>query len=136
MTGFTADSIKKMFESMIKSSTYVCLLKSEPSAGGGVSGAEPSSSAGYKRAKFGEVNTGISYHVKNAETIFFEESINGEYGTITHVGLSDSEEIGGAVFFAGKLNKAEDVGQNKVPIFRAGALDISIDKKTSGDTSL
>ena len=50
-------------------------------------------------------------------------------GSITHLGLSDSNEIGSDVFLVAKLTNPITVGAGYVPLIRKNKLVIGLDKK-------
>jgi len=126
MDGFRSNECDSILQSKFKEGTYVMLMVGEPNAAGNnFAVLEPSSVAGYKRAKLGEVDTTISRQIANKNTIFFEESIGVGYGTITHAGFAVGESD--APFFTGALLAAKTVGAGYIPIFRAHKLVIGLD---------
>lgn len=125
--GFTESAATEILTSKIKSTTYVALSTTTPTKTGG-NFTEPAASAGYARAKFGDVNTTISAQVTNNDYIFIFEAL-ASCGTITHVGLSTNENRGGAVFLMGELTTPITVGIGYVPLIRPKKFIVGLDKE-------
>ena len=125
--GFTESAASSILASKIKATTYVALSTTEPTKTGS-NFTEPPASAGYARAKFGEVNTSISAQVTNNEYIFMFEAL-ASCGTITHVGLSENGSRGGAVFLMGELTTPITVGVGYVPLIRPKKFIVGLDKE-------
>lgn len=123
---FTTSQATSILQSVIKSTTYIGLSTTTPTAAGG-NFTEPSSSSGYERSKFGEQDASKSAQIANGGIIFFNESLGDGYGTVTHFGLFSSAS-GGTPFFVGELTPAMSIGSGYVPIFRKQQLVIGLDK--------
>lgn len=105
--------------------TYqIGLSTTTPTATGG-NVTEPSSASGYKRMPLSAMGTASDGQIQNNDIIFFPESLS-DWGTITHFVVYAS---GTPVFF-GKLDSNVNVPTGYVPIFRAGALKVGLDKET------
>ena len=126
MTGFTREKATSILNSAISSSTCVALSTTEPTESGG-NFTEPPASTGYKRQRFGTVNTSIPGQVANRDIIFLFEAVE-DCGSITHVGLSDSEARGGKVFLMAELLTPLSVAAGYVPLIRANQFIIGLDK--------
>lgn len=88
----------------------------------------------YKRVKLSVMGTAgnpYSGQIQNDDIIFFPEAITS-WGTITHFGIFTSLTASSAPtpIYWGKLNAENGVtiAAEYVPIFRAGALKIGLDK--------
>jgi hypothetical protein len=125
--GFTRDRASSILAEQM-ANVYVGLSTATPNENG-VGFAEPSASNGYERAEFGSdgMTTEIKAQIANKKIIFFNESIEGGYGTVTHFGLFSSKK-GGTPFFTGELNAPMTIPAGYVPIFRAYKLKIGLDK--------
>lgn len=126
---FTTSQATSILTSIIKSNgTYVGLHNgaSAPAADG--SGfVQPSASTGYEKPLIGTLDTSKVAQIANQDIIFFNETLGGGYGTVTHFGLfsSASDTV---PFFVGELTTPLDIGAGYVPIFRAHQLVIGLDK--------
>lgn len=122
---FPNDSTKKNY-------TYIALSTTEPDVNGG-NVTEPSSESGYKRMKVEVMGSASNGQIKNTDIIFFPESLGEGYGTIVAFGLY-STQTGGTPYYTGMLKNANgelapiQVPAGYIPIFRAGALIIGLDK--------
>lgn len=125
--GFTRTKATNILSGNITGETYIGLSTTEPNANGG-NFSQPSSTTGYERVRFGEVDTSKAAQIANKNIIFFNETLNGGYGTITHFGLFESKTAS-TPFFVGALNAPLTVGEGYVPIFRAHQLVIGLDKE-------
>lgn len=123
---FTTSQATSILQSVIKSTTYIGLSTTTPTAAGG-NFTEPGSATGYARAQFGPQDASKSAQIANAAIIFFNESLGNGYGTVTHFGLFSSAS-GGTPFFVGELTPAMSIGSDHVPIFRKQQLVIGLDK--------
>lgn len=123
---FTTSQATSILQSVIKSTTYIGLSTTTPTAAGG-NFTEPSSASGYVRAKFGDQDASKSAQIANGAIIFFNESLGAGYGTVTHFGLFSSAS-GGTPFFIGELDSAMSISAGYVPIFRKQQLVIGLDK--------
>ena len=124
--GFTASAATDILSSHISANTYVGLSTTVPTDSGG-NFTEPSSSSGYERSKFGEVDTSIPAQIANKKIIFFNESLGLGYGEVSYFGLFNSA-TGSTPFFVGHLETRLTIGAGYVPIFRAHQLIIGLDK--------
>ena len=124
--GFTHNAAMGILTSKITNTTYVGLSTTTPNKEGG-NFTEPSYSAGYTRAKFGEVNKSIVAQVANKEIIFIFEAL-ADCGSVTHVGLFESA-TSNLPFLIAKLTNALTVGAGYVPLIRANKLVIGLDKE-------
>lgn len=128
--GFTREKATNVLTSTIKSTHYVGLSTTTPTADGG-NFTEPSG-MGYARAPIGEINsTKFKAQIANSGIIFFNETL-GNWGNITHFGLFENES-GGAPYFTGELTAPVQIvgvttDNTYIPIFRAAALIIGMDK--------
>lgn len=105
---------------------YIGLSTTTPnSTGGNVS--EPSSSMGYKRVQLSVMGTASNAQIQNTDIIFFPES-TGDWGTITHFFVSSSSTSTPHYWGALTPEGGVAVPSGYVPIFRAGALKIGLDK--------
>lgn len=84
---------------------------------------EPASSTGYKRMTLSAMGSASDGQIQNSDIIFFPESL-ASWGTITHFVIYSS----GSVIFYGALDSSVTVPSGYVPIFRAGALKVALDK--------
>lgn len=126
--GFTTSKASSILSSAIKSTHYVGLSLTAPDELGGNFN-EPDYNDGYERSKFGDMNTAIPAQVANSKIIFFSESINNGYGTVTHFGLFESEK-GGTPYFTGALTSPISIASGYIPIFRKNQLVIGLDKSS------
>ena len=127
MTGFTRNKATSILQTAIKSSTYVALSTTTPTETG-ANFTEPPASTGYVRQAFGEVNTTISGQVANKNIIFLFEAL-ADCGSITHVGLSDTNTRGSTVFLMAELLAPLSVAAGYVPLIRANQFIIGLDKE-------
>lgn len=127
--GFTAARAKKILTDNIKSTTYIGLSSTVPDKYGG-NFSEPGSSTGYKRHTIGTFTASDDAQISNSEIIFFFEAL-ADCGSFTHIGLFDDNKPETKPFFVGKLTTAITVGKGYVPLIRAGALVIGLDKEGS-----
>lgn len=125
--GFTRTRATKILTDNIKSTTYVALSTTTPTADGGNFN-EPAEANGYVRARFGTVNSSIPAQVANDEIIFIFEA-TADCGSVTHIGLCETATRGTAPFLIGKLTAPISVGQGYVPLIRAKKLVIGLDKE-------
>lgn len=131
--GFTTTKASDILSSIFKNCYIGLHVGSSAPTAAGQGFSEPASTTGYERSKIGELNTTIDAQIANDKIIFFNESIGGGYGTVTHFGCF-SDETGGTPFFIGELTN--DIGvptpmkvdAGYVPIFRAENLIIGLDK--------
>lgn len=114
-----------ILNSLFSKSYYIGLSTTTPSVTG-ANVSEPSSSTGYKRMQLHSMGTASDGQIQNADIIFFPESLSS-WGTITHF-LVYTASSGGTPIFYGALNSSVSVPSGYVPIFRAGALKIGLDK--------
>lgn len=126
--GFTRDRASSILAAQM-ANVYIGLSTTAPNENGG-GFTEPSAGNGYERAEFlaGNMNTTIKAQITNEKIIFFNESVEGGYGTVTHFGMFSSK-TGGAPFFTGVLKVPMTIPAGYVPIFRAHQLVIGLDKE-------
>lgn len=105
--------------------TYIGLSTTTPTETG-ANFTEPASSTGYKRMKLDKMGTPADGQVENTDIIFFPESV-ASWGTITHFGLF-SAQSSGTPYLWGALNSSVAVATGYIPIFRANALIVGLDK--------
>lgn len=111
---------------LFKNGYYIGLSTTTPTAtGGNIS--EPLAKNGYKRVKLTCMGEADSAKIQNTDIIFFPES-TGDWGTITHFFVCASETS--TPHYWGELTPAGGVAipEGYVPIFRAGALKIGLDR--------
>lgn len=130
--GFVTSYASDILQQHIKSTHYVALSTTEPTeAGGNISEPGTKSTTGYERVLIGELDTSKGGQIANSNIIFFNETL-ASWGTISHFALY-KEKSGGTPYFWGELTESVDItvsGDNTyVPIFRAHALIIGLDKK-------
>lgn len=127
ITRARANSIlKSLFPDNTTESTYIGLSTTEPDENGG-NVTEPASDTGYKRMKLTVMGTPTDGQIQNEDIIFFPESLGSGWGTITHFCLY-STQTGGVPYYVGALNSAVQVPAGYIPIFRANALIVGLDK--------
>ena len=106
---------------------YIGLSTTTPTASGG-NVTEPSSSSGYRRAQLSSMGTASDAQIQNTDIIYMGESLS-DWGTITHFCIFTSAS-GGTPIFYGQLTNAVTVPTGYVPIFRANAIKVGLDKET------
>ena len=123
--GFTTTKANSILDGLFSTSTYIALSTTAPTdAGGNVT--EPSTANGYKRMQATAMGKASNKQITNTDIIFFPESLNTGWGTITHFALY-SAQTGGTPYYYGQLTTPVEVPAGYVPIFRAGALTIGLD---------
>ena len=123
-SGFTYAKALSILQTHIKSTTYVALSTTTPNLDGS-NFTEPDTSAGYIRQKIGPVVSSGQAQIANQQIIFLFEA-TADCGTITHIGLSDSEGRGSGVFLVAELSPAVSVPSGYVPLIRAGNLKVGL----------
>ena len=123
-SGFTYAKALSILQTHIKSGTYVCLSTTTPDLSGS-NFTEPAASAGYVRQKIGDIQSSGQAQISNKNIIFLFEAL-ADCGTITHIGLSDSEGRGSGVFLVAELSSPVSVPSGYVPLIRAGNLKIGL----------
>lgn len=111
------------------SDVYIGLSTTEPdNEGGNVT--EPPESSGYERSFFdvADRDSSIKAQVANKKILFFNESLEGGYGTVGWFVLYESK-TSQTPFFTGALNTPMTIPAGYVPIFRAHQLVIGLDKE-------
>lgn len=106
---------------------YIGLSTTTPTTSGG-NVTEPSSSSGYRRAKLTSMGTASDAQIQNTDIIYMGESLS-DWGTITHFCIF-TQETGGTPIFYGQLTNSVNVPTGYVPIFRANAIKVGLDKET------
>lgn len=119
--------LKSLFPNSTTESTYIALSTTEPNENGG-NVTEPASDTGYKRMKLTVMGEPKDGQIQNEDIIFFPESLGNGWGTITHFALY-STQSGGTPYYVGALNSAVQVPAGYIPIFRANAFIIGLDKE-------
>ena len=125
--GFTTSRATKILTSNITPNTYICLSSTTPTKTGS-NFSEPDEKAGYIRKPIGPLNTSIAAQIANDEIVFIFEALE-DCGSITHLGLADSNVIGSEVFLVAKLTSPLTVGAGYVPLIRKNKLVIGLDKE-------
>jgi len=123
----TRSKANELLKSLFPTTCFIGLSKTTPTTSGG-NVTEPASSAGYKRMQLTQLGTPNNAQVQNSDIIFFPESLDS-WGTITHFCIYASESATTPYFF-GELTTAVEIPAERVPIFRANALKIGLDKET------
>lgn len=109
---------------------WIGLLTGDPGEDCVVTGLEPPAEYGYKRRHLTEImSTPSNGQISNSDIIFFPESNGGSWGTITHFFICTSQTATTGIFSA-PLTDPVQIPEGYVPIFRAGALIVGIDKDT------
>jgi hypothetical protein len=93
---------------------------------------EPDAATGYARALLGIYNSAatqsmgaaVDGSIQNSQIIYLPEAV-ADWGTVTHFGLFTSATAA-APFFTGELKTPIEITTGYVPIFRVGALSITI----------
>lgn len=114
------------------STCYIALSTTTPSADGS-NFTEPASGTGYARVLIGnysQTNTQLmtaasNGSISNTDNIIFFPEATSSWGTITHFGLF-SAKTGGIPIMYGALSSSISVPSGYIPIFRAGALTVSL----------
>ena len=125
--GFTTSKATEILTSNITTKTYICLSSTTPTKTGS-NFSEPAEKAGYVRKPIGPLNTSIEAQIANDEIVFIFEALE-DCGSITHLGLSDSNVIGSRVFLVARLTNPLTVGAGYVPLIRKNKLVIGLDKE-------
>lgn len=112
---------------LFSKSYYIGLSTTEPTVTG-TNFSEPASSTGYKRVQLSVMGTASDGQIQNSDIIFFPESLEA-WGTITHFGVFTNSS-GNTPHYVGALNEAVTIPVGYVPIFRAAALKVGLDKET------
>lgn len=119
-----ADSI---LNDIFQTKYYLGLSTTTPTTSGG-NVTEPSSSSGYRRAQLSAMGTASDGQIQNTDIIYMGESL-ADWGTITHFCIF-TNATGGTPIFYGQLTSSVSVPTGYVPIFRAGAIKVGLDKDT------
>lgn len=102
---------------------YVGLSTTTPNADGtGVT--EPSADVGYVRVQLGAVTSPSNGVVTNSSAIAWNDS-TGDWGTITHFVIFDSE-TGGTPLIFGELSNPRTVETSTSIVIKAGSLMLSL----------
>ena len=125
--GFTTSKATEILTKNITARTYICLSSSTPTKTGD-NFSEPAEKAGYIRKPIGPLNTSKEAQIANDEIVFIFEALE-DCGSITHLGLADSNVIGSEVFLVAKLTNPLTVGAGYVPLIRKNKLVIGLDKE-------
>ena len=137
ITTNTANTILKAFFGQtssfsIASTCYIGLSTTTPKNDGS-NFTEPAESAGYARTLLGTSNSSTGWimdtpannTIKNTNQIIFFPEATESWGTVTHFGLF-SAKTGGTPVFWGALTASVAVPVGYIPIFRAGALSVTL----------
>ena len=111
------------------SGSYIALSTTAPTAAGG-NITEPSAASGYARVAASTGGMTVSGNtITNGNFIYWPEA-TASWGTVTYIALMTAAS-GGSMRYAGEITPSGgvSVGANTVPLFRPGALSVSI---TSG----
>lgn len=130
--GFTRDKATNVLTTTISKTHYVGLSTTAPTDTG-AQFSEPGAATGYARAQIGDLSTAKEAQVANDSIIFFPETL-ANWGQITHFGLFSSAS-GDKPYFTGALTTPVNItgvtaDNTYIPIFRAHALIIGLDKTT------
>lgn len=107
---------------------YIGLTTSAPNQNGS-NVTEPAASTGYKRMPLSAMGSASNAQISNTDIIFFPESL-ASWGTITHFVVYTSQNASTPIYY-GELTEAVSIPQGYVPIFRAGALKVALDRDVS-----
>lgn len=121
--GFTTAYANSILSSLFKD-TSIALSTTTPNAAGG-NVTEPAASAGYARSSSSDASFSTSGHdrvIKNTKYVYFPEATES-WGTITYMCLMAA----GTLRYFGALNTPVTVPANTVPLFKPGAISISLD---------
>ena len=137
ITRNTANSILNAFfgksqYASLASTCYIGLSTTTPDAAG-ANFSEPSTSSGYARVMLGshnQTNTQLmdapsNGSICNTSNIIFFPEATSSWGTVTHFGLF-SNKTGGTPILWGALSSSISIPSGYIPIFRAGALTVSL----------
>ncbi len=137
ITQATANSILNAFFGRTNSITlgatcYIGLSTSTPSATGG-NFTEPNESTGYSKVLLGNYNqsntmlmeAAVDGSICNSNNIIFFPEATAAWGTITHFGIFISKTSSVPIMW-GALSSSISVPSGYIPIFRAGALTVSL----------
>lgn len=116
----------------LASSCYIGLSTTTPDAAGS-NFSEPSSSSGYARVMLGTqgqsntyvMDAAVNGSICNTSNIIFFPEATASWGTVTHFGLFSSK-TGGTPILWGALSSSISIPSGYIPIFRAGALTVSL----------
>lgn len=114
------------------STCYIGLSTTTPAANGD-NFTEPASGTGYARVLVGSysqsntqlMDAAANGSISNTNNIIFFPEATATWGTITHFGLFSSK-TGGTPIMYGALSSSISVPSGYIPIFRAGALTVSL----------
>ena len=125
---FVLDKADSILKANITESLWVGLSTTTPNENGG-NFSEPSASE-YSRVKFGDTfDTSVKAQVSNGRGILFYNETLGSWGKITHFGLFSTKSGGTPIFWGALTTPVSINAANYVPIFRAGALKIALDRE-------
>lgn len=137
ITRSTANNILNGFFGRIQSvqlapTCYIGLSTTTPDAAG-ANFSEPSSSSGYARVMLGYYNQSNTFvmdaaangSICNTNNIIFFPEATASWGTVTHFALF-KDKTGGTPILWGALSSSISIPSGYIPIFRAGALTVSL----------
>jgi len=125
--GFVESRANTILNETFAKTYYLGLSTTQPTTTGG-NVTEPTSASGYKRAQLSSMGTATNAQIQNTDIIYMGESLS-DWGTITYFCIYTSAS-GGTPIFYGELTEAVAVPSGYVPIFRAGAIKVGLDKDT------
>ena len=137
ITKSTANAILNAFfgktqNCSLASSCYIGLSTTTPDANGD-NFTEPDSATGYQRVFVGYYNQSNTQlmspaadgSISNTNNIIFFPEATSSWGTITHFGIFSSASNGKPLMW-GTLTSTINVPSGYIPIFRAGALTVTL----------
>lgn len=116
----------EILNNLFQKTYYIGLSTTAPTETGS-NFTEPSASE-YKRIQLTVMGTANNGQIQNNDIIFFPESLTS-WGTITHFGIFTTSSTSTPIYW-GELNGSVAIPVGYVPIFRANALKIGLDKQT------
>lgn len=116
----------EILNGIFQKSYYIGLSTTTPTPSGG-NVTEPPSSSGYSRIQLSSISTANDALVQNTDVIYMGESLS-DWGTITHFCVFTGK-TGGSPIFYGELTSPVSVPTGYIPIFRAGAIKIGLDRE-------
>ncbi|MGI6594987.1 MAG: phage tail fiber protein [Christensenellales bacterium] len=137
ITQQTANAILNAFfgraqYAMLASTCYIGLSTTLPDASGN-NFTEPDATTGYSKVMIGNYNQSSTMlmspatagTISNTENIIFFPEATSAWGTITHFGIFTSKTSTVPIMW-GALTTSISVPSGYIPIFRAGALNVSL----------
>lgn len=121
----------EILNDLFKTTYYIGLSTSTPNQDGG-NVTEPSPSTGYKRMLLSAMGSASKAQITNKDIIFFPETLTG-WGTVTHFVIYPTQTATTPIYY-GNITGLDgiaigvDIPADHVPIFRAGAFKVALDK--------